>query len=760
MRKLKRVTSVLLATAMMLSLVACGGSEEKTTTEVATTEITTEEATTEEVDLEAMGNLIENGDFSSGMKNWASYTNGGLCAADVKNGELEITISKIGSVEHGVQIFYDGFELKNGATYQFSFDVRGTLERDFDWRFQINGGDYHAYATDTVSVTEDVQHVTAEFTMDEASDPAPRFCFNMGYVKSMEDAGVDHASVEAHTIWVDNVSLEVVDASGVVSDTVKIDVPKVKVNQVGYATDADKVAVFSDLAEDDTTFTVVNVENGEVAFEGNMTEPVENTSAGEMNCSGDFSSLTKEGTYKVVTNGGEESYEFKIGGDIYGDSYKEVVRMLYLQRCGCELTSDLAGDFAHPVCHNTEATVYGTDKKIDVSGGWHDAGDYGRYVVPGAKTVADLLLAYESGAGTGDDFGIPESGDGISDLLQEAKYELDWMLKMQDSETGGVYHKVTCAVFPETVMPQDETDELIVSPISKTATANFVAVMAMAGRVYSTYGGEYATFGATCLEAAKKAWPAMVELKGKSGFANPSDIVTGSYSDSASKDEYFWAGMEIYKATGDTGYLAEAKEAYDIIKSYDGLGWMDVAGYGSYAALTSANLKEDDVAFYGQIEKNFFGAVDAAVETSKNNAYMVNKGEEYEWGSNLSIANTGMLLYLANELKPNAEYITCANQHLNYIYGVNATGYCFVTGSGTLSPQHPHHRPSEVLEKCMPGMLIGGPDSALEDPYAKAVFADYPAAKCYEDNAQSYSVNEVTIYWNSPLIYLLTAAQK
>lgn len=762
MHRLKRVISVVMATAMVLSLAGCGEKKKETTQTEVTAESVTEDSTTEEKNLETMGNLIVNGDFADGMDKWDSYLNGGGCTIAVNNGELQVDIFNTGTVEHGIQVFHDGFELKYGALYEFSFDVRGTLDRNLDWRIQMNGGDYHAYATDTVEVTEEIQHVTVQFTMEEASDPAPRLCFNMGYVNAMAETGVDAESIGEHTIWIDNVSLELVDASGIVDDSVKLEIPKVKVNQIGYATEAEKIAVFADLAEDDTTFTVVDVETSEIVFEGKMTEPVKNSVADEINCSGDFSSLTESGTYKIVTGGGEESYEFKIGNAVYSDSFKDVVRMLYLQRCGSELTTDLAGDFAHPVCHNTEATIYGTTTKVDVSGGWHDAGDYGRYVVPGAKAVADLLLAFEKNPEAfGDDCGIPESGDGINDALNEAKYELDWMLKMQDSATGGVYHKVTCAVFPETVMPQDETAELIISPISKTATANFAAVMAMAGRIYSENGeGAYAAFGNTCLEAAKKAWTYALEHKDERGFENPEDIVTGEYADGNSKDEYFWAGMELYKTTNDIIYLEGAKEAYAKVEIYDGLGWLDISAYGSYAALTSQNLKSDDTAFYSEVESNFFEAADEAVETSKKNAYLVNKKNTYEWGSNLSAANTGMLLYMANEIAPNIDYVTYANHHLNYLYGVNATGYCFVTGVGTLYPEHPHHRPSEALGKCMPGMLVGGPDSALEDPYAKAVFADYPAAKCYEDNAQSYSVNEVTIYWNSPLIYLLTAAQQ
>ncbi len=119
--------------------------------------------------------------------------------------------------------------------------------------------------------------------------------------------------------------------------------------------------------------------------------------------------------------------------------------MLYLQRCGEVITDS---DFGHSACHTGMASVYGTNEKIDVSGGWHDAGDYGRYIVPAAKTIGDLLYAYEANPKLySDNIGIPQSGNGIPDILDEARYELEWMMKMQRAD-GGVYHKVTCEKFP------------------------------------------------------------------------------------------------------------------------------------------------------------------------------------------------------------------------------------------------------------------------------------------------------------------------
>lgn len=768
MRKFKKMTAIMLAAVMMCGLFGCGskqdsGIKEATEETIDTTAAELPDSTEEEGDIVeedttpyGQGNMIHNGDFSNGVGNFCKYTNGGQAEMDVNaDGELQIDIDKIGTVEHGVQVYYDGFAIRQGGVYEVSFDIHGTAERDVDWRVQVNGGDYHAYVMDTVKLTNDVQHISAQFTMDEETDPAPRFCFNMGQVNSMKEAGID--SVEPHSIMIDNVSLIVVDATNMIKDPDPVYVPKAKVNQLGYHPKDQKIAVFCDLDKDDTTFKVVDAKSNETVFEGDLTERDLNVVANEWNNLADFSAFDKPGTYKLVSGKGEESFEFTIADDVYRDTFDSVVKMLYLQRCGMELTSDCAGDFAHPVCHAEQATIYGTSNKIDVSGGWHDAGDYGRYVVPGAKAVADILLSYEKNPKAfTDDTGIPESGNGVSDALDEARYELEWMMKMQDS-AGGVYHKVTCAVFPETVMPQDETDELIVCPISIAATADFAAVMAMASRVYQDSDKAFAD---KCLEVSKKAWTYAKENPDGKGFKNPEDIVTGEYPNGQSDDEFFWASAELYKTTGDDAYKQGMSDAVEKLSAIKGLGWADVGIYGAYAALTSDKLLSDSSNLRKTIQDGFFKLVNETVETSKENEYQVDRAKKYEWGSNMNIANSGILLLMANDIEENADYMKYAKQHRDYLMGVNATGYCFITGSGTLTPEHPHHRPSQVLEKAMPGMLVGGPDNGLDDPYAKAVFLNTAAAKCYADNAQSYSCNEVTIYWNSPLIYLMAALEE
>ena len=699
-------------------------------------------------------NLIENSDFSAGSEGYYTYTDGGsaeLCVNQEQ--ELQCDISSVGKVAHGAQVYYDGFAMKQGVEYEISFDVHSTIERNIDWRIQMNGGDYHAYANGAVAVTSETQHVTERFTMEEASDPAPRLCFNMGYHDTMKEAGIDPKDIETHSVILDNISIMAVNTDGMVEDAAGIEIPEIRVSQAGYGKNSTKIAVFADLDDKDTTYTIVDVESGKEVFNGSISYKVNNDSSGEIDSVADFTDFAEEGTYKIVSSMGEESYPFAIGDNLYDNAFADIVKMFYLQRCGQELDQDCAGDFAHPSCHDTDALVYGTDQRIDVSGGWHDAGDYGRYVVPGAKAAADLMMAYERYPDAfSDEMGIPESGNGICDILDEVRYELDWMLKMQDTASGGVYHKVTCRQFPGVVLPQDETEELVVAPISNTATGDFAAVMAMASRIYRDVDSDFAD---RCRKASEKAFAYLKEHSAEPGFKNPEEIVTGEYDDETCTDELFWAASELYNITGNQTYAEEARKAFDTMRACGSFGWGDVSGYGTYAVL----FKMDSSDFVKTVKDAFLKEADSAVAICEKNPYMINRENEYEWGSNMGIANTGMMLLIANEVSPKAEYAEYAKHQLDYLFGVNATGYCFVTGEGTLSPTHTHHRPSQALEKTMPGMLVGGVNSGLDDPYAAAVLADAPPAKCYADNSQSYSCNEIAIYWNSPLVYLRAAGR-
>ena len=716
--------------------------------EESMSEAATEEAEPAEQNIVGM-NLLSNGDFSAGSENWGTYiTKGGIAEFEVVDGVGTFEIIATGTDDYAVQLYYDEFPLKVGGVYEFSFDMASDMPRIASARIQLNGGDYKGYVEDTFEVTQEMQSYSYTFEMDD-TDPLPRLCFNLGTPKEMS------AYEDRHKVMIDNIEVKLVDASNIVEEKIVDLSVDCNVNQVGFLPDSVKTVVISSAAPGDA-FDVVD-ENGTVVYTGKLSEAFDNTLiSGEVVYKGDFSEFATPGTYKVVSGDGAESYPFTISDGVYNDLLKDSFRMLYLQRCGMELTSDLADEFAHPACHTQEAVVYGTDKKVEMSGGWHDAGDYGRYVVPGAQTVQDLFMTYEDfpeiwNGADADNMGIPESGNNIPDILDEARYELDWMLQMQDEESGGVYHKVTCLDFPEFVMPQEETDTLYLAPVSTAATADFAAVMAKSSEVYKDIDP---SFAGTCLEAAKKAWGYLEVTNNISGFHNPDEILTGEYPDGQDKDERFWAAAELYKVTGEDKYRAHLEETMEkyILQGY---GWSEMGSYGLHAYLSMDESLQNPV-YVEKIKQMVVEKADKMLANAQADGYGA-AVDSYNWGSNLTICNNARQLLFAAKLTQDSKYSDCAYNQLQYILGQNAMSYCYVSGYGSLSPVNVHHRPCIVTGEVMKGMVVGGPNANLEDPFAKALLADMPPAKCYLDNNQSFSTNEVTIYWNSPFIYFLSS---
>lgn len=688
------------------------------------------------VGLAAFGNLISNATFDSGTTGWNTYyQTGGVCSLGTDDGKLALKVSATGDVTWAVQVYYDIIPLYQNGVYRLKYDISSTVNRTVDGMIQQNGGDYQAYTSKRLSLTPEVQTVDYEFTMKNATDIMARLQFNCGNFEN---------DLPEHTIYIDNVSLELVDDSKVDYSGVRNYEPPIVTNQIGYRTNSLKTAVF-DGASEDNTFDVVNADTGAVVYTGELSAESKCAFSGEMNRTGDFSAVTDPGRYYITCGDLDQSYTFEIANDVYDSALDDSVRMLYLQRCGSAVEDDT---FGHKACHNTLAIVYGTDEKIDVSGGWHDAGDYGRYVVTGAKTVADLLYAYQTAPQIfHDDIGIPESGNGVPDVLDEARYEIEWMLKMQDS-SGGIHHKVTCAAFPGYVMPEEETDELIVTPISTTATANFCGTMALA---YEFYQEIDADFAKQCLTAGEKAWDFLSENPNFI-FKNPADIVTGEYGDSSDRDERYWAAAQMWRATGKEKYLT----AVESIGVQSGMDSANLGDYGNIAILTMDGIdKDSDI--YRKAKNAILRSADTYAADSARNAFGFSVTQYYQggWGSNMKACNQGILMGYAYQLTGEQKYLNAANADLNYLFGCNPLGICYLTGYGTVSPEHPHHRPSIAKKQAMPGMLVSGVHPYLEDSAAKAYCSGQPTGKCYVDNQESYSTNEITIYWNSPLTYLL-----
>ena len=537
----------------------------------------------------------------------------------------------------------------------------------------------------------------------------------------------------------------------------------IAVNQLGFLPGAQKeVTFYEDLQAE--SFDIIDAADRSVKASFPMTEKRFNPNTGNDCRMGDFSAFCETGTYRIKA-GDQVSEPFEIGDQVYDGILGESVYMLHLQRCGCALSKEEAGDFAHASCHDTPARIYGTQETIDVTGGWHDAGDYGRYIVPAAKTIVDVLLAYDR---------YPKVLDGTNlkiapSILDEVRWEIDWMLKMQ-REDGGVYHKVTCATFPEMdVMPEFEREELIVCPVSNASASCFAASLALASCVYEETDPAYAN---RLLEAAEKAFAYVKAHMDEPGFTNPDDIRTGEYGDANWIDEYYWAAAQLYRVTAKEEYHDAVKEILKDERALTwGLGWEKSGSYGSLAyigAMDCGKRRQNgnpsvktDPSVLQTVLDALLTEADAYTKAAEEEAFGCSVLDgSFHWGSNMEVANQGMTcgLLLGSNLVDEQRKIAYAKtfeRQIAYLLGRNGTGYCYVTGFGWRPVKNPHHRPSVAMKKAMRGMLVGGPDNGLHDPFAEKDLAGKAPELCFLDDSRSYSTNEITIYWNSPLIYLL-----
>ena len=715
-----------------------------------------------------MLNLLSNGTFNENLLNWEIYTESQEAATiSMVDQSLMIHITDPGTTENAIQIYCDKIPLTNGNTYQLSFTMSATTPCNVGAKIQLNGGDFQSYIEAKVPLSVNMDEFSYEFTM-EKDNPSARLCFNLGNILLPE-------SMESCDIIIDNVSLLLLDENGTASvDNRATDTVNININQVGYLPDDYKIAVFR-YESAGGSFFVLN-ENKEIVFTGQQTDPIQSQASGEFNCTGDFSMVTQPGTYTISDGRGSQSFSFVIGENRYDQLFLSMFQMFYLQRCGMDLDVNLAGDFCHVACHMSDAVIYGTNITKDVSGGWHDAGDYGRNVVTGALTVVNLFEIYSNNSMVlqrlgEDNLNIPESGNGVPDILDEARYELEWLLKMQDEESGGVYHKVTAKTYPGEVLPQDEVEQLVIAPVSTTATADFAAVMAMAGKYYLEYDSYFAK---RCENAAIKAWVYLENNPASIAFVNPTEIVTAEFSDSIDGDERYFAAIELFITTQNEKYLWVLTNIAEKGKLYSGYSWSDVGSYANEELISYIdNLTEEPdpilKVYCDKVKANMQSQAQNLLKLAKEDAYGISLGTEYYCGSNGAIAANGRSLLVAsmnngtkedfasdeeNAILTN-DYVNYAKEHLDYILGANSLSISFVTGFGQTTPKNTHHRPSIVLEASMPGMLVGGANKNLEDTYAASALNEVAPAKCYIDNAESYSTNEVAVYRNSQMLFLL-----
>ncbi len=547
----------------------------------------------------------------------------------------------------------------------------------------------------------------------------------------------------------------------VIMFSIQIFSTEIFVNQVGYLPNLPK---YFYTAEQVDSFYIIEESTGTIYYTGKVELSVTNDpGTGLTLYKGDFSELEKPGNYFVQLNNGDSSFIFKISSDVFQDAANKSLKSFYYQRCGVELPPDFAGVYHHPACHLNDGTLHsntGESGYLENKGGWHDAGDYGKYVVNAGITVGTLLMAYEyfSDGFDSDNLNIPESGNNIPDILDEIRFELEWLLKMQKPD-GGVYFKLTRETFEGFIMPQNDDGTRYIYEISSTATGNFAAVMARASRLFISYDS---TFANQCLNAAISAWKFLITHPGiipGGGFKNPPGTRTGEYGNPNDKDERLWASAELFETTGDSlyhNYFINHYNNLGIIKSIMNWGNVQNLAYVTYL-WSKQSAAPDDIK--SSIKNNLVSYCDSLVKRSNVNGFGItlNPGE-YHWGCNSDVLNNAILLILGYEQSNRNDFYNTAIMQLYYILGSNAHNKCFVTGLGSNPVMFPHHRPSasdEIIDP-VPGLIAGGPNQDLQDRLLQANYNNStPPALCYLDDVGSYASNENAINWNAPLVFVL-----
>ncbi|MBN2533125.1 MAG: glycoside hydrolase family 9 protein [Spirochaetales bacterium] len=610
-----------------------------------------------------------------------------------------------------------------------------------------------------ITITKEWQHVA--IPLQSLVNPGEGFDLSSTtYLRFGKDYGV---SGQVFTVWINDIKISSPDNEK--------NYPFIKVNQVGYTPRSGKYALVScfdgvlDLSED-TVFHVISASTGKAVYKGTLQKvsDYDTRVSGEEVFKADFTKLRKCGDYYITLPDMDipASYTFTIGKGIFDSMLIDVSRYYYFQRANMPLEPEYAmeyarddftpGDFAAPLKSDPGGTLR------DVSGGWYDAGDFGKYTNAGAMAVSDLMWAYElfPDEFTDNQFAIPESGNGIPDILDEIRYELEFLLKLQDTD-GGFYHRV----FPGD--KEDEThtryidDQLgqegNIKPTSHTGSA--AGALAHASLVYASIDPD---FSALLLDAAVKGWEYLKD--------HPDTVssIPGPYYDNDDADDRFFAAAALYKATGNEEYGLYIREHYkafsglfDDPQNAHGCGFPALTGFFHYIGSGSV-----DPALNEWFIEKFARWRGVQLGRGYNNTWRNTlRYYDYYWGSNSPVLCTSMDLVIGSKLTGtyNSQVINVVRSNLNYILGVNPMSFSYVSGYGENSLKNVYSGiyNEDGLPDIPPGYMAGGANM-----YEGSWFSRFNG-KCYNDVNTEWTTNEHTIYWNSGLVFstaLVSAEEK
>ena len=435
-----------------------------------------------------------------------------------------------------------------------------------------------------------------------------------------------------------------------------VQVPNMLIDQIGFNAESEKVAIFRGKKLPDS-FQIIELETGKEVFRGEIVKATLDEEVGKYYGIGRFNDFKEPGAYYIYADYIGESYSFTIGEDVYRDVLDEACRKYYTNRCGIAISQVDSGDNGHSACHTTEAKLQeNTDTTLDVTGGWHMDEHADRDVLIGSRIVENLLLAYEMNPGAfTDETGIPESGNGIPDIIDEIRYEADWLLKMQDSKTGGVYG---AAITSGNGNSDIFSAPVEVTPVSMDATIGFAATMARFSYVYQQFDQGYAT---TALKAADRAWESF-------------SINQSVYESTAA----FKAAAQLYRATGNDKYEHVLDSFFvkdDLLELFNS----DENIFMGAVTYLSTNQDVDKKQCEKLIKALMKRSEEIASKSTESRYLVVDAAEGEDFSKLLDEARC---LTVTNHIIYNHEYTTILENHAHYMMGMNPSCVNFVT-SGT-----------------------------------------------------------------------------
>jgi endoglucanase len=482
--------------------------------------------------------------------------------------------------------------------------------------------------------------------------------------------------------------------------------PGVRVNQVGYLTDGPKAAT----VPSDGPFTVRS--GGRTVWSGSASGRV-----------ADFSRLRKPGTYTIEA-GDAVSHPFRIGPDVYDGLLGDALRFFSAQRSGIAISEEVMPGYGRPAGHvgvppnRGDTSVDG----LDVSGGWYDAGDHGKYVTSGALPAAMLLAAHEAHPGS----------------LDEARWQVDWLVRMQvppgREHAGLAYHRVHDEHWtPLPMWPHLDPAPRVLHPPSTAAGLHLAAAAAHAARFDPAY-----------LAPARIAYDAALR---EPDLLAPDDRGAhggGPYDDADLADDFYWAAAELWLSTGEERYRRDLEASPCHRAPVRDIEWNDLTAWTRIRLGAGGVAERADELL--------------AIQAGTPYGQPYDPDDGWDWGSTGRILGAVLILTAAHTLTGDRRYRDGALTGLDHVFGRNPVGISFVTGWGTETAHRQRVRHfGHALDPSFPppprGSVAGGPASKDFPGWpADPRFAGLPDQLHYVDEPTSETTNDVCIRWNAPLV--------